>query len=162
MSELLATAIGAAATATGTGIACWYANRQSRDRLAHERALAQEERRQARIERAYLGVLGAVNGVSRLIETDATNKVAPDYEAAEALIDPVWTELDAFGSHAVREAFDKWRSGWLVFKMDMPNARLQGALDRVDRSELKETRRLALEAAEALRTQIAAELRGAT
>lgn len=154
MSELLAAAIAAAAALAGAWTVSRQATAQNRDRLAHERALAGEARRQDRIERSYLALLEAVNEADRLVETDAVNRERPDYETCDSRLAGVWSDLDAFGSDAVRERFNAWRADWLLFKVDIHNARHLG--DRRDR-EMEETRRLALESARSLRLQIRTE-----
>lgn len=155
MSELVSGFLAAAAALAGAWIAGRQATTQNRDRLAHERALAGEARRQERIAVAYLALLEAVNDADRLVETDAVDRERPDYESCDARLAGVWTALDAFGSDTVRERFNAWRADWILFKVDIHNARLVG--DRQDR-ELENTRRDALEAARALRAQIRTEL----
>ncbi len=155
MSEFLAAVAAVAATLAGVWITGRQNRAQNQDRLVHERAMAGEDRRQARIEGAYLALLDAVNGADRLVETDAVDRDRPDYESCDARLAGVWTALDAFGSDEVRERFDAWRRGWSLFQIDIHNARHVG--DRRD-PEMEETRRDALEAARALRDQVRAEL----
>jgi hypothetical protein len=75
----------------------------------------------------------------------------------------VWTELDAFGSEEVRKAFNAWRASWLLFNVDMANARSpdHGGAGEDVVGELIRNRKDALETAEAIRKRIAAELHGA-
>lgn len=155
MSELVTGILAAGAALAGAWIAGRQAATQNRDRLAHERAMAGEARRQERITGAYLALLDAVNDADRLVETDAVDQERPDYESCGARLAGLWTALDAFGSDMVRERFNAWRAAWMLFKVDIHNARVVG--DRRDR-ELEETRRDALEAARALRAQVRTEL----
>ncbi|HET7486493.1 MAG TPA: hypothetical protein VFJ85_01095 [Acidimicrobiales bacterium] len=155
MSELVTGILAAGAALAGAWIVGRQAAAQNRDRLAHERAMAGEARRQERITGAYLALLDAVNDADRLVETDAVDRERPDYESCDARLAGVWTALDAFGSDMVRERFNAWRAAWMLFKVDIHNSRVVG--DRRDRA-LEQTRRDALEAARALRAQVRTEL----
>lgn len=136
-----------------------------RDRLRfqHEARLAAEGLRQGRIERAYLHLLAAVNEVHEVIETDRLEGQPPEYEAITSRLNGVWAAMDAFGSPAAHEVFGRLRSAWLLFTIDIHNARLRagnGPADRHDLKELQQLRQDARLAANQLRAQVAAELRG--
>lgn len=73
--------------------------------------------------------------------------------------------MDAFGSGQAHSLFARLRSAWLLFPIDMHNARVRaggGVPDPYDLKELDRLRRDARAAATALREQLAAELRGET
>jgi len=154
MSELV---IGVLAAVAAALVGAWITGRQgrsqNRDRLVHERAMAGEARRQARIEGAYLALLDAVNDADRLVETDAGHRDRPDYESCDARLANVWTALDAFSSDEVRKRYDAWRGDWMCFKIDVDNARRTG-----DKELMEQTRCHARETAQALRAQIRTEL----
>jgi hypothetical protein len=148
------------AARTGAGAAERTA-RATRDR---ERRLAMEEREQAREERAYLHLLEVLNSATEVLETDATSQPAPDYDAVESAIKTVWAEMDAFGSQTVHALFDAFRADWLLFRVDVHNARVTeqagGSAHAAALEEIRRSRSEGLEAARAIRIRVAAELRG--
>ena len=132
-------------------------------RFEHEAAMAAEARRQCRIEGTYLHLLDVVNMVHKVTETDRVEASPPEYGTITSRLDGLWPELDAFGSEAVHALLAKLRATWLLFPIDMHNARLRagnGPADRHDLEELHQLRQDARLAANELRAQVAAELRG--
>jgi type II secretory pathway pseudopilin PulG len=138
------------------------AERENR-RLLHEAAQAAEARRQRRIEGTYLNLLGVINELERLVDTDRVADDPPDYEAPTRRLDALWAELEAFASDPVLEVFGKVRGSWLLFPMSMNNTRRRsqgGSVERREGEHLDILQRDLRAAAAALREQVAAELRG--
>jgi hypothetical protein len=162
LTALLGAAIGGGLLVRAATINAKSTERQNADRLAHERDLATEERRQTRIERAYLHLLQVVNEVTLLIERDSVNNEDPGHDDAAETISEVWAELDAFGSDAVLAVFNRWRAARELFVIDMGNARTHPnlAADAHHMREVRDLRKEVMETASELRQQVARELRG--
>lgn len=125
--------------------------------------MAAEALRQGRIERTYLHLLAVVNEVHEVMETERLEGNPQDYEAITSRVNGVWAEMDAFGSAEAHELFTRLRSAWLLFTIDIYNARLRargGSAERTDLENLYKLREDARLAANELRAQVAAELRG--
>lgn len=153
---------GAASLLTAWVTAKAAAERENR-RLQHEASQAAEARRQGRIERTYVNLLGVVNELEHLTDTDRVTNDPPDYEAPTRRLNALWPELEAFASDPVLELFRKVRAPWLLFPMSMNNARRRSLGGSVERHEGEHLDRLQQDlrgAAAALRKQVAAELRG--
>jgi hypothetical protein len=125
--------------------------------------MANEQRRQQRIEGTYLRLLAVVNEGWALMERDAPDKEAPDYRAVQQLVEGILSELDAFGSDEIRGLFETWRVVWGLFGIDVHNARVRAGSagpDKWDREVLETHRSEARESAKLLIAQAATELRG--
>ncbi len=147
--------------------AVWLSNRASANReakrLEHEAQMAAEIRHQARIERAYLHLLGVVNEAWAIMERDNPTREPVDYEGVNDRVESVFAEMDAFGSKEVTDIFSRWRLSWGPFKRDVHNARVRaasGTPDRYDLQVLEGHRTEARDSAKQLVARVAAELRG--
>jgi len=107
--------LGAAVGAAGTGLAAWGVaivttrseDRRQKDQHTHERQLAVEERRQARLADSYANVAGEFTRTLNTVNYWQPGEPVPSAATTEELVQHVTRAL-LFGSKQVEDTLHSW------------------------------------------------------